>query len=319
MAGRLISATYKLNERNPVALTVTDYAVDQTIDFSGQLKSGTQDRAAFLLNRIAIKSIDEEGAESSDRVTYLAYSLHKQLFATPTPGATGIQVDNTTTINNMFGQNSPIEIKAWMPYESNGSAWVARELNAAQVEDLMENIHFGLMLEYVDNGTGKVKFAPILHPSTYVVSTSTSARSQLEYAVGSTVSITTANAKSFSGALRFDGANGLLATFGMTVSDIDANTQITLSLISYCGAEMASHTTATPNNWSYIYKDGTTNGAKYQKTNPRIGSVNNIYVSVFNADATYNNEIYDADDIGWVAEYDSNGTLDTSISIMMSS
>ena len=324
MAGALISATYKLNAVTPAtSLTVTDGAVSQGIDLvtthSANFPHISLDKKAILLSRILISAIDEDSAEKT-KALYFGRDLHKLMHCATTQ-STGTLVDDKTTIGDFFGIQKDLEIGFWMPMQHNGTSFAPVSLSATQLNDLFElnkDFRVGLKLDYVDS-TAKTLYVDVptdeLDRTWRIASADTPRKARSTNGLVP-ASITTASDKYVSVAI-MDGTirnRYVLTLFGLSLGNVDASSSMTLTPFLYVGADKLSAPTAiAPSSIGYL-NDTANPETNWDATCNRVSGNSEVTITT-SVDDTYNTEVLTENDYGWVGNYNSGSTTDTTINV----
>jgi len=322
MAIALASALLKVNGSAGEVLSISDGAVSSTIDLATAatgrtvLQSQSSDKKAFLLNTVEITATDEDDVTIT-KTMFLASELHKQIFCSTEIANKSVVVDGFTTWGEYFPSGDQLfKVRVWMPNLYTSGGWIRKDLSALQLEDLFENIRFGASIVYVDSSTSKTLYIDLggFGERSWNVSTGTLAQVAHASSVSPQTTCGTSTRKYAEREINFDLSNRLLDSFGLTIANVDASSTMTVTLFAYVGATIASPTPTAP---SYGVLS-TLAGYTYAVPRSRISGESTLEIAASNADTTYNGETYvDNGDVGWVGNYASGGTTDTSISIII--
>lgn len=328
MAGALVSAKLKVNNSNGEVLTVDPAGtIASTINLAvvadgrGVLQSQSSDKKAFLLNTVTLEATDADGAVAS-KTMYIASELHKQVFCSTDIGQTGTMVSETTTMQDFFSTGSnKFRIRVWMPYYNNAGSWLMRTLDSDALDDLFENIRFCAKLDYVDESTAKVKYVDlgIIDGEKEWVTSGSGSPSAHVSAVTPQTSVSSGARAYAEKDIDFSLSARVFSLFGLSLGDVDGGSQMKITLLGYVGAPIATPTATMPPGASVVSTIAAT-GAIYCNTQNRVTGENLLSMSVANADTIYNGETYvGSGDLGWVSNYNTSGTTDTSITINITS
>ena len=330
MAGKLASATLQLNNLTPVTnLTVTDFAVSQKIDFTDVAYSASfphcdNTRKAILLSKVLVTAVNEEGVSKSMH-SYIGRDIHKMLHCNTRQSDTSLLVDASTKLDVFFGVTSPVIAGFWMPMQHNGTSFTQSYLSAEELNDLFlpgVDFHIGLKLSYTKT-TPKTLYAPCsaIDGASWIVDTTKSARVAHSLSSGLVkVSVSTDNdyyCSFVAISTDFMRDTSVLGLFGLTASDIDPSTQVTITPFAYVGAEMSGYTQDAPTSLGYFHSLSSI-GVFWDRTNSTPAGTNNLILGMSISD-TYNSETLTNGDYGWLGEYASGDNTDTSINISITS
>lgn len=329
MAGALVSATYKINAGTPVTLPVEDGAVSKPIDMvathSSIFPHCSTDRKTILLSRFHISTADEEGAAKTKTI-YLARDIHKMLHCNNTVQAVYSELDAGTTLAQFFNASKPISFGFWMPNRHDGSsAFVATYLSGNQLDDLIRigtDLKVGLRMKYSDGGMPNTRYIDV---------SDSAADTKWNITLGATPrvahynedglvpsSVSPANARYVSAdliSLEYM-ASKVLDRFGLTISDIDASTNIEIAPFAYVGPTINAFSTSAPSSYGLLSSIGAAGATYWEYTQERVSGESDVNIAM-SVDSPYNTEVFDGDDYGWLGNFDSGVTTDTTINVQI--
>jgi len=321
MAGALTSATWKLNNGAPTALTVTDGAVSESVDLNiaGCIASSSE-KKTMLINKVLFSGVDEDGVGKEEAV-FIARDFHKQLFSGTIMSATGVQVDTSTTLQTFMGTSGVPEIGFWMPAVHNGTSWVAGGFTANQLNDLGQiggTIRIGAKLTYVVSTTTKYKYVDLPTTATsWVIAGAVTPVGNIKAhpATPATTATVTNVARAYVSCSPIDSFTDKVFTlFGLSFGDVDPGSTMKIQLFAYVGASIASPTASEPSGIGLI---ADVNSATYwEKSQSRVSGTSLVNIGLSSTNA-YNSETFASEGLGWVSNFDTGGTTDTSITVTM--
>lgn len=314
------ASTISVNSGSTSSLDVPGVGGSVTINLaSHSLFVCNSTKKAAILNKVDI-AITESSEGINTKTIYLAKDIHKMMMCQTAIGSSLDSLDDRTTIAQMLvAASGSIQLSCFMPYQNTAAGSYSSSnlsaLNMNKVCKLYGDIKVGLKLTYID-GTEKTKYAPVDsidgEPIDWSLSTATATRIASANTISDTVSVTPdASAKYFYVDDFLSGCKGtaLITLFGLTMSNIDPSSTITLTPFLYIGPDISLGTTP-PASIAYITNSS---GATLTFSSKRVDATAVSTLSITNADATNNNGLSTTDNYGWVGEYDSGVTTDTSI------
>lgn len=333
MAGALVSATYKINAGTPVTLPVSEGAVEEPIDMVATHNSifphCSTDRKTILLSRFHISTTDQDSAVKTKTI-WLARDIHKMMHCNSPVQASGSQLDANTTLAQFFNAAKPISFGFWMPNRHDGlSAFVATSLSGTQLDDLIRigtDLKVGLRMKYTDTVMGtptlKTRYIDVSDSAAdtkwnvTVVTSPRVAHYNQDGLVPSSVS--PANARYVSAeliSLEYM-ASKVLDRFGLTISDIDALTDIEIAPFAYVGPTISAFSTSPPSSYGLLSSIGAAGATYWEYTQERVGGESDVNIAM-SVDSPYNTEVFDVDDYGWLGNFDSGDATDTTINVQI--
>lgn len=329
MAGALVSATYTINAEAPKTLIVSEGAVELPIDMvathSSIFPHCSTDRKTILLSRFHISTADEEGAVKTKTI-WLARDIHKMMHCNNPIQARDIQLDANTTLAQFFNAAKPISFGFWMPNRHDGlSAFVATDLSGTQLDDLISigiDLKVGLRMRYTDGGMPQTRYIDVPDSSAHAMwlvpiwGSARVAHYNEEGLVPSSVS--PANARYVSAeliSLEYM-ASKVLDRFGLTISDIDASTNIEIAPFVYVGPTISGFSGSAPASYGLLSSIDDAGATYWKYTQERVAGESDANITM-SVDSPYNKEVFDGDDYGWLGNFDSGVATDTTINVQI--
>ena len=290
-----------------------------------------------LLNEISVQVVDSNQVANTKEV-YVAREIHKQMFCTQTLLTITKTLNMTSTLRNYLGlANGAIDVSMWSPFKKVGAAaWDESALTLTQMNLLCKirgNINVGLQIDYMNGVTPTTKYIDAGGTAdsidwTLPAGSTTSTRrvmcSDVQTLIDSsyTQSVTVKDGRVFVAPSIIPDSvldTMVISLFNIPWLSFASASNFTITPFLYTGSKIgvgAGATTTKPTSYSPISIDST---SYLKKVSTRADGNALSTIAITNTDNSINPGLsVDTDVYGWVGNYNSSSTDDTSITIGVS-